>query len=871
MFEDNGAATKDMAMKRQDRLKLRRSREEEPSACTLCGLPVGRHGPQHEVEGEMRHFCCAGCQHVFQILYNNPDESSTDFRDTNLFKICVAAGMISPSEQTESPGAESASVPGDEMQHPAADQGMEVTFTIRGMWCVSCAWLIEEILRRTTGILDAEAAFMTDSIRIRYQPHRISLQEIARIPERFGFQTFPVDEQPDADRKKSFLRLGIAAILTFNIMMISFAVYGGFFQELGKTGIVTLSMPLFLLTTPILFYSGWPIFMRSWYGLKSGFFSMDTLISVGALTAYGYSLYQMLQGSIHLYFDTAAMLITMVLLGKYVENRARSKACAGITGLQDLMGRKVRLDLEGREKWIDNAALQPGDHFVVRSGERVPVDAQVIDGQADVDESVLTGESRPVTKRQNYDVLAGSLLINGNLRLAATRIGPKSSLGQMIGLVQKALATQNPVEQLADRITGIFVPFVLITAAATAVVLLATGSAANAAILRAVTILVIACPCALGIATPLAKAAIIAKGRLHGIVIRDAAAFEQAYKLDVILFDKTGTVTEGNFMLRSVHAHEANEEEAVRRMAGVEVGENHFFAKEIRRYAEERGIAYEEAAERQSFPGLGVKGVVNGEEVTIGSRRFIQELHFEMEQSIADRAAAAEKRGETVIFSAWRNKVQAMAVCGDVLKTGVRRLITRLLDRGIQVWLVSGDSQATTSAVAAQLHVSRFAGQARPQDKVNLINRLQSEGFLVGMIGDGINDSAALAQADLGLGVGCNPGNIMEEAADVTLLGEDLDRLLETMELSQLLAKAVRQNLILAFLYNGIGIPLAVLGLLNPLLAVTAMLASNLTVIANTIRIAGIEKQGREKRVQHRDQTYYAGTSHPLAPLKNEK
>jgi len=835
----------------------------EAKKCSLCGLNRGRSRLQLEARDELFHFCCHGCLHVFQILQNISPDPTADFRSSDLFRACVNAGLIPAGENSDQTSFGKSPSQKDNIYIPPEDKaGIETVFTIKDLWCISCAWLIEEILRRTEGVIDAEVSFMADMLKVRYQPHRIDNQEITEIIERFGFHAVPVTGQDDAHLDRAFLRLGVAAILTFNIMMISFGIYGGFFQELGNTGLGTLSLPLFLLAIPVIFYSGRPILQRAW--------SMDILIAVGALTAFGYSVYQMMQASIHLYFDTATMLITMVLLGKFVENRARSQACAGINTLKELVWSKVRRDLDNREQWTEISAMRIGDSFIVKTGERVAADGLVIDGRADVDESVLSGESHPVAKNPQDNVLAGSLLVNGYLRISATRIGDKSSLGQMVDLIQKAIATQNPVEQLADRITGLFVPLVFLTAATTAAILFYTGAAADTAILRAVTILVIACPCALGIASPLAKAVVIAKGRPQGVVIRDPAAFELAYRIEALVFDKTGTVTEGKYSLCKLYAPSASETEVLRRMAAVEYSEDHFLAREIRRCAVEKGVVSEPADDRQSIPGRGVTGWVDGEKVAVGSLRFMRDLDIKIDQAMELQAAAAERKGQTVIFTAWHNMVQAMAACGDVLKPGARELVASLRERGIHVWLVSGDSRATTAAVATQLQIDHFVGRARPRDKVDLIRRLQSEGLLVGMIGDGINDSAALAQADLGFGVGGSPGNIMEEAADVTLLGRGLDRLPETMKLSRLLTKAVHQNLILAFLYNSIGIPVAALGLLNPFLAVTAMLASSLTVITNTLRIAGTGSVMDRQQYDRNSQPSFTGAVDSLAIIKNE-
>jgi heavy metal translocating P-type ATPase len=813
----------------------RETERSAPGTCGLCGLPLGRSRLQTKANGETFRFCCPGCLYVFEILFSSSGGAVADFRATDLYRACVAAGLIPGAARPEP----SAATPIEEID----DQGLEMTLKIEGMWCPACSWLIREILLRTPGVLEAEVFFLSDYARLRYLPHRITPTEIIARIGRFGYRARSAVGETGRDHRDSLLRLGIAAILTLNVMMISFALYGGFFEDIEAAGLGTLSVPLCLLATPVIFYSGWPILVRGWQGLRIARPSMDTLIALGSLAAYGYSVWQMVHASLHLYFDTAAMLITLVLVGREVEGRVRRKLNLRISELHELAGSKVRLLADGRENWVEAATVRNGDLFAVRTGERVAVDGVVVRGNGDVDESVLTGESRPRGKAADDDVLAGSLLLDGELHLLATRTGPASSLGQMITLVQKGLATKNPVEQLADRITRWFVPLILCLAAATFLFFLMSGADVGTVLLRALTVLVIACPCALGIATPLAKVAVVSAGRGRGIIIRDGASFEQAHRLDTVVFDKTGTMSEGSYTLRDIHAPAYTQTEVLRRAAAIEAGADHFLARVIRRRAKKQNIVPPEAHNLQAFSGLGVKGSVDGQEVVLGSRRFMAELGHPIPARIDERAATAEGEGLSVIFAAWQGEVQALLAFGDVIRPGGRELVTTLADRGVAIWLVSGDSQATTAAVARQLGIANFAGQARPEDKVALIRRLQEEGRLVGMVGDGINDAAALARADVGFATGSSPARLMEEVADVILLGSAPSRLLEVLTLSGRMTRAIRQNLTLAFLYNGIGIPLAILGLLNPLLAVCAMFASSLTVIGNTLRVIRLTGQ----------------------------
>ena len=440
------------------------------------------------------------------------------------------------------------------------------------MWCPACSWLIEEVLRRTKGVLEPQVFFLSDLIHVKYFPHILSPQEIMTRISRLGYRPSLFQEELAMEREKKdlLIRLGVSSILAMNVMMISLALYAGFFRDLSQTAIGYFSYPLWLMTTPVIFYGGLPILRRAFAGLRYGQTSMDTLISVGALAAYFYSLVQMSRGSLHLYFDTASMLITLVLLGKYIETHAREKVSAGITDLYKLANHKVRLFAGERERWISAGDAKPGDEFLVLGGERVPLDGRVISGGGEVDQSIFTGEAMPVRKGPSDDLMGGVLLVEGNLKLKVTRVGQESTLGQMITLMQEALSRKNPVELLADRITRWFVPCIFIIAGAVALFLWRFNSSVDEALLRSLTVLIISCPCALGIAIPLVKVAAMGVGRAKGILVRNPGALEQAKDLDTIVFDKTGTLTEGNFSLQEIIAEGVSEQEVLGRLASVE-------------------------------------------------------------------------------------------------------------------------------------------------------------------------------------------------------------------------------------------------------------------------------------------------------------
>jgi len=810
--------------------------------CALCSLPVGRSRAMQTINGESLHFCCQGCLNVFLMLFNSPEGVPANFRETNLYRSCIECGII-PRDEGDLIFREAQGDAG--IQNPSYNQiqgdgasAQELTLKVEGMWCPSCAWLIEEVLRKTRGVLETKVFFLSDTAQIKYLPQYLNPSDILTKIIRLGYHpsSFEDESESSEERRNLLFRLGISSFLTANIMMISFALYMGFFQDLGQQAVRYLSYPLVVLATPVIFYGGLPILKRAYVGLRYGSASMDTLISVGALAAYFYSIFQMAKGTLHVYFDTASMLITLVLVGRYIEAQVKGRISKSITELYRLANQKVRLLTMGRERWVSPEAVEPGDEFLVIAGERVPLDGLVTLERAIVDESILTGESRPVKKGMGDEIMGGTLLLDGQLKLKATRTGPESSLKQMIKLMQEALTKKNPFELLADKIMKWFVPVIFTLTGGTTAFLLWQGVSIDVALLRAVTILVITCPCALGIASPLAKVIAIGAGRRRGILVRDPGALEIAKDLDAFVLDKTGTMTEGNFHLREVTAQGVTKQEAFRRLASVELHSSHFLAKEVVRTARESALRVEPAGDFEFFEGNGVKGNVGGSEVYVGNRQLMRSQEIDLPDGLEQDGKSLESEGMTVIFFAWDGKVQGLLAFGDTLKERARYTVQVLREKAIRTCLVSGDAKETTRAIAQKLGVDQYFAQALPKDKVEFIRTLQREGFRVGMVGDGINDAAALAQADVGFALGRN-GGIPQEASDIALLTDDSTRVLEVLDLSALTMKTIRQNLLFAFLYNGIGIPLAVAGLLNPLIAVFAMFASSLSVIGNSLRI----------------------------------
>lgn len=802
---------------------------------------MGGSNISQSVSGRPVHFCCPGCLYVFQILFNSPEGICEDYKNTELYKACVQAGLI-PPEAGGGPEGAGEPVP-PEVGSPEIDEireglSRELSLRIEGMWCVACSWLIEQLLRKMDGVLSAGIFFFSDIARIKYMPHRLDPQQIIDAISRLGYRAVPVEKASDSGESRSFVvRLGVSAILGMNIMMISLALYYGFFEDLGREGAAYFVYPMWAMATPAIFYGGWPILRGAFHGLRHGTPTMDALIAAGVLSAYIYSLVQMVRGGHHVYFDTASMLVTLVLLGRFIELRAREKISAGITSLFHAASGKARLLSEGREVWTAAEKVRLGDPFSVLPGERVPVDGRIVSGRAVVDESLLTGESRPLKKGPGAEVPAGALLLDGEVRLEAVRPGNESALAQVIALIEEALSSKNRIEMFADRAMRVLVPGMLLLAGAVAAFLLARSVPADQALLRALTVLVITCPCALGIATPLARVAAISRARALGILVRNPAALERVEGLDAVVFDKTGTITEGRYRLREIAAIGGSEDDALRRVAAVEAGSDHFLAREIVRAARRRSLEPEEALSVEPVEGLGVVGRIRAGEVAVGNRGLMARRGLAIPEELERRARLPESAGATVVFFAWDGSVRGFLVFGDRVRESAAKTISRLRADGISVLMVSGDSQETARAVARDLGIEDVVGQALPQDKVRIVRELQERGMRVAMAGDGINDAAALASADIGITIGSG-ANLIRECADAAVFGDDLEKVAELFALSRHSFRITRQNLFFAFFYNLLGIPLAAAGLLNPFFAACAMFASSITVIGNTLRIS---------------------------------
>ncbi len=613
-------------------------------------------------------------------------------------------------------------------------------------------------------------------------------------------------------------------------MTLNVGIYAGYFQEIPKGVERILPLVLMALTTPAVFYSANPILKLAWRGLMIRAVRVETLLAMGILAAYFYSTYEALTGGSHVYFDTTCALVALVLVGKWFERSAKAKTSRAVSMMYRKLPKKARILGDGGERFVSIDALHIGDTFVVKAGERIPADGFVLDGESHADESLLTGEALPVAKKKGSAVVGGSVNTGGVLHVEASKLGNESALAQIVKTVEQAISSRSSIERTVDRVSRIFVPGVIFIALATFVGVWAVGEGDwGSALMRGITVLVIACPCALGIATPLAITAAVGSASRRGILVSDSRVLETIGKVDEVVLDKTGTITEGDFALLEV------EEDHLRNLASLETYSEHPLGQAIVRAARERGFKLAPVSGVEVRKGLGIVGTVDSTRVFIGNRRMAKE-ETDFDAELDARARAWEREGRTVAFYGWEGRLQGLLAFGDCVKAGAEELILELRGRGIRVTVVSGDSRATTEWVASQVRADEFRAEALPQDKADIIVDLQGKGRTVAMVGDGINDAPALAASNLGIAMGKGTDLAMKAAAMV-LMSDDLHKIVEAFDLSRKTMSVVRQNLFWAFLYNTVGISLAVAGVLSPIMAAGAMVVSSLSVIGNSLRL----------------------------------
>jgi len=826
--------------------------------CSLCELPCGRHPVTRTYEGSDKPFCCMGCANVYAILLESGTlAAGQNIRETDVFRRSLELGLISNPATSEDNAPTVALDP----RTPTK----EILLQVNGMWCSACAWLIERGLRGLPGVVSADVFFASDLAKITYRPQALPPDRIADRIRKLGYESAEYSGDNTSARTEThdlLLRLGVSIFLWANIMGLSTVLYVGYFEQIAASASRFVPFVLWFLCTPLVLYCAWPILRTAALGIRNLQVRMESLLALGILAAYVLSAVLTLRGQTHLYFDTAAAIVTLVLAGKLIERVAKDRASRSIALLYRLLPKKVRVLTAAGERFVSIDALVPGQIFLVKAGERLPADGVIVEGETHVDESLLSGESAPVRKRVNDTVVSGSLNADGVIQVRATRIGDESALAQIIQLVERALSTRAPIERIVDRVSRIFVPAVVLLAAVEFSILSANHYGAVPAMLRATTLLVIACPCALGLATPLAITAAVGRAARQGLLISDSRVLETMGKIDVVVLDKTGTVTRGDFRLTdfalyeiraeafafAVHGsdpasfppkhHDASQflEDVLPILAGLESYSEHLLGRAVAQYASDHGVVPLDAQEVEIHKGEGISGTIAGRRVLIGNRQLMTRGGCTLNADTELRMRDFQEVGRTVALFAWNGAVRGILAFGDEIKDGAVEMIERLRARGIAVKLVTGDAWPTASVVARKINVDDFIAEATPAGKERIVEELQQSGKRVAMIGDGVNDAPALARADLGIALGTG-ADIAMGAAPVVLVSGSLAKVEELFRLSSKATRVVRQNLFWAFCYNVVGIGLALSGIVTPIFAAAAMLFSSSSVVINSMRL----------------------------------
>ncbi|MQA95442.1 MAG: heavy metal translocating P-type ATPase [Streptosporangiales bacterium] len=741
-----------------------------------------------------------------------------------------------------------------------------IELTIGGMTCASCAARVERKLNKLEGVT-ASVNYATEKAKVEY-PEGVSTEDLIATVEQAGYTAEP-PQPPRSERDPAAgeteddtlrpLRQRLFTSVALAIPVVAMAMIPAlqftYWQWLSLT-----------LAAPVVVYGGWPFHKAAWTNLRHGAATMDTLVSLGTIAAFGWSLWALFlgsagepgmthgfefsmtrsDGSANIYLEAAAGVTAFILAGRYFEARSKRRAGAALRALLELGAKEVSVVRDGQEERIPVDALAEGDVFVVRPGEKIATDGVVTEGTSAVDASMLTGESVPVEVGPGDTVVGATVNAGGRLLVRATRIGADTQLAQMARLVEEAQTGKAEAQRLADRISGVFVPVVITLAAATLGFWLGTGGGAAAAFTAAVAVLIIACPCALGLATPTALMVGTGRGAQLGILIKGPEVLESTRRIDTIVLDKTGTVTTGTMVLAEVRTTEGVTEEEVLRLAGaLEDSSEHPVARAIAAGARQRAGRLGTAEDFTNVPGLGVQGVVDGHAVLVGRPGLLADWSQHLTPELERAMARAAERGHTAVAVGWDGAARAVITVADQVKSGSAAAVARFKELGLRPILLTGDGEAVARTVAAEVGIDEVIAEVLPQDKVDIVRRLQGEGRTVAMAGDGVNDAAALAQADLGLAMGTGT-DVAIEASDLTLVRGDLRVAADAIRLARSTLATIKGNLVWAFAYNVAALPLAAVGLLTPMIAGAAMAFSSVFVVSNSLRLRRFRPYDRD-------------------------
>lgn len=791
---------------------------ESIPACSHCGLDCKPTLIEDSIHGEDLTFCCHGCQGAYRIITG------------------AGFGQFYQRRSWQNQG-----VPDSVFQTSYTDEylqqfirevpgGREIALLIEGIRCATCVWLIEKILSSQPGVASARVNFSTHRLQIIFDDQKTSAHDLISSLSRIGYLARPftreaAQRQADDAHRSLLIRFGTAAFLSMQLMGYSLALYAGYFQGIDTTTRHIIQVFSAVVTTPVVFYSGFPFLAGAWHSLRNRAPNMDLLISLGVLVAYGYSLWAMANGK-EVYFDTAAMIVTLILLGRLLENAARGMAGNGIDRLLRLSPEvAIRLDKAGKREQVPSANLSPGDRILVPTGQRFPVDGIIIDGTTESDEAIVTGEAMPVMRGPGDPVIAGSLNLTCSVEVSVTKAAADSFVARIVRLVEEAQSRKAPIQSQADRMAIIFVPLVVAISSLTCLYWLLVANDPSSAILNGVAVLVVACPCALGLATPTAVLVATEAATTHGILFRGGDILEATARIKVAAFDKTGTITHGQPQVKEIVPATGSEEELLTLAARLEQTSTHPLAQGIMRMAVDKKITVSPAPV-QSIPGHGIALTTEKGVIRAGTRDFLT-AHGVI---IPQRTQAL-----TEIHLAIDQKYQGVIYLDDTIRSDAPAAIASLKTLGIEPIMLTGDHKAAAHRIAVPLAINSLA-RLTPNQKAAWVIEHQELGRPVLMVGDGINDAPALSAASVGCAM-AGSSDIALDNADLALTRPDLNKVVLSIKIARRTMNIIHQNLFWAFFYNILMLPMAASGHLTPIHAAGAMAASSVCVIGNSLRL----------------------------------
>ena len=762
----------------------------------------------------------------------------------------VSKSVVNFAAETASVTYDPAQIGLKELAAKVADLGYQVApdkveFKITGMSCAACSARIEKALNALPGVFSATVNLATERASVEFSGNELSFQQIQAKVKKLGYEAHDPANAGDVDREKQLReaevrgqrrRFFLSATLSFPLLLGMILHMGAILPELSH--LLMNPYVQLALATPVQFIAGWPFYRGAWSALRNGSANMDVLVALGTSAAYFFSIANLLTGDPHLYFETSAILITLIILGKMLEAVAKGRTSEAIKALMGLQPKTARVVRDGNETDIPIEAVQVGDVIVVRPGEKVPVDGVIVEGDSTLDESMLTGESLPVDKKIGDSVAGATINKFGSFKFTATKVGKDTALAQIIRIVEAAQGSKAPIQRFADVVSGYFVPTVVALAVLTFLgwyFLFDPGNFTRA-LVNFTAVLVIACPCALGLATPTSIMVGTGKGAETGILIRGAEHLENAHRLTTIVLDKTGTITKGQPSVTDLLPLKGlSETELLRRAAQVEQSSEHPLAQAIVKHAQAQNILLAAPSSFVAIPGQGVRATLGDQQILVGTRRLLQENNIDFAATIPE-IERLEQQGKTVMLVAADGEINGLIAVADTVKEDSVAAVAELQRLGLEVWMITGDNERAARAIAAGIGIVNVLAEVLPEHKAEKVAALKKEGKVVAMVGDGINDAPALATADVGFAIGTGT-DVAIEAADITLMRGDLGGIVAAIKLSRATMRNIKQNLFWALFYNSLGIPLAASGYLTPVVAGAAMAFSSVSVVLNALRL----------------------------------